>query len=436
MKYFVIEEFLYCSLKNIRKVIIAFLLSLVGIICMGLAITLIIQTNGQVKKYQETFEEKQYYSILDNFMSTNGSELTGEKSLSNLKTFLNSIRNSEYFDYYMMYDQQVYIENYKGNEKNIYGYEHRANIDQMNIKILADDDTAKLCTCVKGFWLGENVLADFDLHLQGGKFFQEKDFILTTTEPISVILGSNYSDEYEVGENIYVDFIFAGREAKIIGILEEGSNLYYRGNYVNLDRFVILPIFLNDEYNEQSIYRFETNHFYTLRNSGLIATKLSMEDIQEIITEYSSEAGFKTSYYITEYDGTSKKTFGLGIIDIQFLLIIVSVLITIIALTMLTIFYLDKIKKNKRYYAILMMNGSNKRQIFGILLCEIVFILIMAYVLGTGIVVFLSPLTDIAVFKTAVLLSFGTTIFGLVPLLSSAVAFFKSDLISYMMEEI
>ncbi len=431
-----IEEYRYNFKKNIKSIIILFLLSLVGIVCMGMAITLLLQTNGQVQKYRETFEEKQYYTISDNFVGDNESDLTGEESLASLKAFLNLIRSSEYFDYYMMYDQQVYIENYEGDENNIYGYENRTDLDQMTKEIPADDGTLKSCTSVKGFWVGENVINDFNLYLQKGENFQEKDFILTAGEPVSVILGSNYAGDYEVGEYIYVDFIFAGRKAKIIGILEEGANLYYRGKFVNLDRFIIMPIFLNDDYNGQSIYRFEANHFYTLRNSGLIATKLSMEDIQEIITGYSEEAGFETSYYVTEYDGTSKKTFGLGIIDIQFLLTILSVLITIIALIILTIFYLDKIKKNKRYYAILMMNGSNKKQIFGILFYEIVILLIFAYVSGTIIVLCLSPLADMDLLKTAALLFVSAAVFGLVPLLSSAIAFFRSDLVPYLAEEI
>ena len=436
MKYFVKEEYRYNFNKNIKSTIILFLLSLIGIVCMGMAITLILQTNRQVKKFQETFEEKQYYTILDNFVGDRESDLIGEESLISLKLFLNLIRNSEYFDYYMMYDQSVYIENYRGDENNIYGYEYRTNLGEMTKELPADDGTTKICTDIKGFWIGDNVIDDFSIHFQKGENFQEKDFILTTEDPISVILGSNYADEYEVGEYIYVDFIFAGRKAKIIGILEEGSNLYYRGKFVNLDRFIIMPIFLNDDYNGQSIYRFETNHFYTLRNSGLIATDLSMKDIQEIITKYSEEAGFETGYYVTEYDGIPKETFGLGITDIQVLLTVVSILITFIALIILTIFYLNKIKKNKRYYAILMMSGSNKKQIFGILFYEIIIIFIFAYVLGTIIVICLNSLTYIDLLKTAVLLFVSTIMFGFVPLLSSAIAFFRSDLIPYMTEEI
>ncbi|MBQ7926122.1 MAG: ABC transporter permease [Lachnospiraceae bacterium] len=436
MEHFAIEEYRYNFKINFKSIIITFFLSITGIVCMGLAITLLLQTSDEVEKYKETFEEKQYYTIMDNFVGDNESELTGEESLICLKEFSDLVRNSEYFDYYMLYDQQVYIEDYKGNEKNIYGYEYSADLDKMTKKLPAADGSNKICTCVKGFWMGENVINDFGIQIQKGACFEQKDFTLTTESPISVILGSNYADEYEMGESIYVDFIFAAREAKVIGILEEGANLYYRGKFVNLDRCVIMPIFLNDDYNGQALYRFETNHFYTLRNSGLIATKLSMEDIQEIITEYSEKAGFATSYYVTEYDGTSKKTFSIGIRDIQFLLTLLSVLITAIALMLLTIFYLNKIKRNKRYYAILMMNGSNKKQIYGILFCEIVLLIFFAYVLGTAIVISLSPLTGTDLLMTAGLLFVSSLLFGLVPLLSSTLVFFKSDLVQYMMEEI
>lgn len=43
---------------------------------MGMAIVLLIKTDNEVKEYQETYEEKQYYSILDDFSSLVGKDIT------------------------------------------------------------------------------------------------------------------------------------------------------------------------------------------------------------------------------------------------------------------------------------------------------------------------------------------------------------------------
>ncbi|MCD7835725.1 MAG: hypothetical protein LUG83_03555, partial [Lachnospiraceae bacterium] len=104
--------------------------------------------------------------------------------------------------------------------------------------------------------------------------------MLNPNNKISVILGSNYSNEYKVGDTIHISFVFSDSEAQIVGFLEEGTNIYYRNKYVNLDKYVIMPVFINDDYEGNEIYNFSVNHFYSLRNSGVLASKLSVEDVQ------------------------------------------------------------------------------------------------------------------------------------------------------------
>lgn len=436
MDNFILKELLHTCKNSIKQTILLLLVSIVGILCMGTAIVLLIKTDNEVKEYQETYEEKQYYSILDNFVGENQKEISGEDGIVKLKKFHELLQNSEYFDYYMMYNQIVYVENYEGKDTNIYGYESNMDLSSRKKEIMSDSGEVKSYTELKGFWIGDNVIDDFNVKVSKGTGFTSDDFILTKDEPISVILGAEYADEYSVGDTMYVNFIFAEREARVAGILERGTNLYCNGKYVNLDRYVIMPIFLNDDYEGQEVYRLGAADFYTLRNSGTIATKLSKSDIQDIITEYSREAGFKTGYYVVEHDDTEKKTFGLGIINVRFLIMLIAIIVTSIIAILLAILYQDKINKNKRYYAVLMLNGSNKKQIYSIILCEFVILLLSAYVLGSLIVILTSSLGGKDIAYVLLYLFMVTIVLGIIPIISGTITFFKTDLIYYMKEEI
>ena len=102
MDNFILKELLHTCKSSIKQTILLLLVSIVGILCMGMAIVLLIKTDNEVKEYQETYEEKQYYSILDDFVGDNQKEISGEDGVVKLKKFHGLLQNSEYFDYYMM----------------------------------------------------------------------------------------------------------------------------------------------------------------------------------------------------------------------------------------------------------------------------------------------------------------------------------------------
>ncbi len=436
MNRFAAEEIFSGWKRDKKSAAVLILLSLTGIVCIGLTIALSLQTSFQAKKYREIYEDVRYFSILDNFVGEHGWETEGAEATARLQKFLDLLNGSEYFDYYMMYLQPVYIADYSGREENLYGYEYNINLENSTQPITARDGTTRISTDVKGFWVGDRVTDAFQLKLSQGRQFQKEDFTLTDREPISVILGANYAEDYAVGDKIFISFVFAEREADVVGILEEGSNVFYRGKYLNLDPFVIMPVFENNDYNGQAIYNFSVNHLYTLRNSGTIATKLSCKDIQEIIKAYSKEAGFETSYYVEEYSDTETETFGLSLETIQFLLLLLAALLVGLAAILLSFFYCNRIKRNCRYYAILLMNGSSRGQIFRMILAEISIALIVSYLSGALVITLTASMNMPHLLLAFLLLFMGTLFFGAVPAAFSAVVFFRSDLNRHMGEEI
>ena len=55
MKKFEIEETVYTLKNNLKNTILFFIISLIGIGCMGVALILILDTSNQVKRYQEIY---------------------------------------------------------------------------------------------------------------------------------------------------------------------------------------------------------------------------------------------------------------------------------------------------------------------------------------------------------------------------------------------
>ena len=79
-----------------------------------------------------------------------------------------------------------------------------------------------------------------------------------------------------------------------------------------------------------------------------------------------------------------------------------------------------------------MLNGSNKKQIYSIILCEFVILLLSAYILGSLIVILTSSLAGKDITYVLLYLFMVTIVLGIIPMISGIITFFKTDLIYYM----
>lgn len=423
--------------RDFRFVFLLLGLSIVGIFCTGAACHLLLETKEQTEEYKEVYEDIQFYTILDNFVGEADAELS-EQNVVKFRKFLELLSGSSYFEYFMGYTQPVSIEDYRGKESNIYGYEHGVNLAGATGESEDEDGNIQRRTGVKAFWIGDNVIDYFKLRLREGRQFTEDDFVLKPDGPISVILGANYAEEYSVGDELLISCYFVKRPAEVIGFFEEGTNIYYRGKFLNLDNYVIMPVFKNDTYEGKEVFGFDTVHFYTLRNSGIIATKLSMGDVEEIIKDYSREAGFEyidNAYYVVEYDGTEKNNFDHGIEVVSFLVSAIAACALAAAFVFVGVCAANRTKKNRRYHAVLALNGCRKGQICAILLFDAALLDLLAGLLA--VVLFAAVFGTAALWGTGVLwgLLVSTVFFMVLPCAVTMILFFRSDLINYLKEE-
>ena len=429
--------------RDFRLVLMLLGLSMAGIFCVGTACYLLSETGRQTEAYREVYQDVQLYSIQDNLITEADNTLKTAENTPKFRKYLNLLTESEYFDYFMMYNQPVYIENYRGKFNNVENYELKNDISDATQDLINGDGTVRTVTVVKAFWIGDNVIDYFDLRLSEGRPFVEDDFILKPDGPISVILGANYAEEYAVGDELYICFVFAERPARVVGFLEEGTSIYYNNHFRNLDTYVIMPLFINDTYEGEEVYEMSVNYFYTLRTWGTVATKLSIPDINEILDGYAKEAGFE--YYASNYvredatkvlDITTEKTnFDYGIEMVSFLVSVVAGAAIVVACIFTGICAANRTKKNQRYYAVLALNGCGKGLICVMLLLDAAIIFLTAGLFAGAL--FTAVFGTAALSGTGVLrgLFLGTASFTALPCVITMLLFLKSDLIYYLKEE-
>lgn len=429
----ILSEIIIGWKRDLRLILMLLGLSIIGIFCVGTACRLLSETERQTAAYREVYQDVQFYSIQDNLLSYEPTEVQNEESIPKFREFLSLLMESEYFEYFMMYRQPVYIDDYRGKFNNVENYEHKVDISAATQDIEDKDGNVRASTKVKAFWIGDNVIDYFGFRLSEGRAFAEDDFILKPDAPISVILGANYAEEYAVGDELFISFVFAERPAKVVGFLEEGTNIYYRNSFRNLDTYVIMPIFINDTHEGEEIYNFNVNYFYLLRTWGTVATKLSIQDINEILGRYSEEAGFEChdAYTVAEDATVEKVNFDHGIEVVFFL---VSVIAIVVACLFIMICTANRMKKNQRYYAVLALNGCGKWQICSMLILDASILSLTAGLLS---VVLTGIFGTAALSGTAVLrgLLLGTVSFTALPCALSMFLFLKSDLIYDLKEE-
>lgn len=436
---FVLSELKQSWKRDTNFMFLFLILAIIGIICIGIAIDINEQTEEQINTYKEVYEDYQYCSILDNFAAT-ANILEDMSNMEKFETFLQLLNSSEYFQYFMVYNHPVYVEGYLGPDENIDGYESSSDLSSRTVEILDEKGTYHTCTALKGFWIGSNVVDYFGLQLSDGVDFGNEDYWFNPNETMPIILGANYKDIYNVGDELYIDFVFSDTKAKVIGILEENSSIYYRGKHQNLDRYIVMPIFVNVEFEGETLYNFETGalHFYTFRISGTIASKLELTHINEIIDSYSKEAGFETedAYYVIEYNPESKENFDFAIESIGMLVTLILIFVISASVVALSIFIGNRINKSKRYYAILMLNGCKKSQICWILLAELFIVFSLSYCIA---MVCLVNIVDLKFFfegGQSILLGIWTFLYAVIPVVISIILFLKNDLIYYLKEKV
>lgn len=243
------------------------------------------------------------YYLSDNFEGERWDALSGDpQNVEKLISFHEALTQSQDFEYYELIKMPIYtlLADFKGNET--FG----AHYDTAPDRFYEKGDRADLLS----LYVGPNIQKLFDLKTVEGGWFTQEDFAADRFEETSVILGSSYQACY--ARNDIMPLIYQGKSirARVIGFLPPDQMLLYRGEAINLNRFVIAPI---PSIKTAAIQAGERDFQFKMlldKNNGILKTSLSEPLLKSKLDTLAVEAGV-SPYSVHQGDGGAKESIAL-----------------------------------------------------------------------------------------------------------------------------
>lgn len=416
--------------KNPKRNLCIMCLSLIAVLNIAIAYGMNEKVENQNAEYNKKYNEKRYYTLIDNFVGENELEINRE-SFELLKKINNILCNSKDFEYYMLYNQPIYIQNTEVNDNVLYGYEHGKTYDNSLIQIYdVEKETTEEYLNVKAFWIDEKYNNDYGFSLSEGELFSKEDF---KNEDTSIILGSSYKDIFNVGDEINIDFFYFKGKAVIKGFLEEGTNIYYDSTFINMNNYIIVP--MPNRCSVSDVWK--DVFFMYMKNSGLIVSDKTEKGIQKIINDYMKELNLENCYYIKEYGKTELNTMTISLKKVSNVVKIIALLVVITITIFMIIYYWKIFGLSKNYFAVLLLNGCGYKDLKSILFLENFIMVIISYFVGICTLIFFNNSFNIQTNNVIVaVLFFVILLYQFIPLLIVMNVFFRKDLTEYLKEEV
>lgn len=229
-------------------------------------------------KAQENTDNK-YYKLSSQYGTDKNTSFRdlfeSEDALSRLKKLNKELKDK--FDYWEIEFQPLfYVGYYDKDEKFIY------SIDSKN-KIAKNDEGEEMyVTGIKTLQMGNKASSKYNKLIEMGDNFSAEDFIINSDgEMVNCILGNNYKEYYNIGDEIPLVLHQKIINFKVIGFYKQGTSVsQYKGNEVKLDNFMIMP-FYDINYNPtdemDDLYQ---KIYYTQKNEGYIKSE-NIDDLRK-----------------------------------------------------------------------------------------------------------------------------------------------------------
>ena len=247
------------SIKSINKHKIFSITLVIELICIFISLYNIIFYFEEIDRLSQKIDkinEKRVYRLAYDEAGT----IAFSKGSSDLINMIKGLNNTNKYKYTIASPDNMIVEDFK-DSSGFLAYKTEIELSNNGLKGIA----------AKSIMVNDMALEVFDLKLDEGRIFNSSEYYDSSESVLPVILGSDYSDIYSVGDS----FIYLkGSEllqAEVIGILEKGESIpikfddsnAVRGADVNsnnylLDKVIIVPLSENALFDQAQIY----NLFY------------------------------------------------------------------------------------------------------------------------------------------------------------------------------
>lgn len=325
-----------------------------------------------LEKYNNMF----YYSISDqgDEDGTYKKYRNSEMEYINLKNFVNEIRNTDKIIYLSNVRHPIDIINQNIPLKFTFNYE----IGDNNKPQFIEDESGEkdLYTWVKGCQISKESKELFDLRMDLGTFFDDEDYKLKDYS-INIILGYEYRDLFQLGDEIDLELFFSKFKGKVIGFLSKDSNIIRKEGIVNLDRYVLIPSFI--EMDKSINYDFRSILLAEQANGEIVTFDKSI-DIPKIISKTSNKYA-TLQFNVRNVDGDlTEGMLGISMYALKYIRLLNTIIIvfTIISISLIMI---AKLNSEHYRYGVQIFSGASMRDIINQIVFEILLLVLLSIII-------------------------------------------------------
>lgn len=312
--------------------------------------------------YNKTQGDYQFYRLIDSFESAEGQRFTAQSdSTLKLMALYEKLaqRKGEFLEISFNWGQSVY--NLNGCKTCLMGYE--SGSETSGIK--TDKGTAYT---MKTVLLGMDIRDIFHLQIKDGRWFSEDEYeISPDATVVPVILGNAYSESYAVGDTLSVSGSLTSSQTKklqVIGILQKNSIINNGLEPTKLDRYMIFP-----SYHARSINLTDDSNWvlYYCKLFGVFRTDKTANEINNDIAQYCTEVGMPVLYTVEGADNYTLTMFNASVEQVSNAFFFISIFLFIFTAILLIAAMTMFVKKNLKYFSILLINRFDYRGLYGLL---------------------------------------------------------------------
>lgn len=313
-----------------------------------------LDNNKKIINFNENFVETEYAKVVDLYDKGNKSFsdfMREEDSSNKLKLFNNELNMNNEFNYLELNTQPLELFGYYDDSLTfVNGYKDGVSEEFVNQFYYKDDDKIYF-TPINALQIGKKTVDYFNLHtaISNGKLFEDRDYYNASNE-ISVILGYEYLNLYNIGDFFETTYLFSPIKCEVIGFFETNTNEIYFS-------YEFFPVVHN-----------------SLKSSGFIPYKSAEEGIlaRDLIEKIGDKYGLL--YTTTNIKGESEYNASLySSLYLNNTFLVISILFMIFIIVITFVIQRSRLKRNMKLYSIRLFNGMSILKLKGIIFFQISF---------------------------------------------------------------
>ncbi|MRX71470.1 ABC transporter ATP-binding protein [Bacillus lacus] len=337
----------------------------------------------------QNFKDKNLYQISDRLYAEKENDFFFKKSNYDiLNQFANNLAESREFEYYNAIWQPIGVLDFKGDTFFDAYYEIGNNQPPYTLN-------NKSYRTIKSMQLNSAVFELNNLQLESGRTFDGDEYIFEQKEnTMPIILGSDFSSVYQLGDTIEIDYYQKQFKGTVIGFFSPLQKIVTATQpEIILDRYLIIPAMYFSEPPSRMVNNSLDNELFfkaslLSRSNGLIITEFSPLEIRKTINNIGLKVGF-LDFEIIGANNLATNSLVKMTETNRNILYIATLLIFIINLTIFLFTLTIKIKKNMDTFLVLLISGANLNHIYKFVRYEFIIINLFACSIPTVIMLVL-----------------------------------------------